>query len=638
MERMTALGTMEDYNRLLHSTDDGSGGENVARRSRCVLAATWVLVALGLLLCAGRESGAQQPAEAPEPAGPASSQQAEGRGPESAPAAEPKPARGEPANEKPASPPAERPTHHEPAGASHADHGAPAAESKPAPEEKVDQGPVSQPEHQQPAGQGTPPGQPSHGQGKPEEPPGRQTSAPHKPEHAPREHPRGPSPQKPVEQDGVRPHPPKPVDGGPAPRPEHQQHAPRPKPPEHPQATPDPSRGDEGGSRPEGAGSQGQQGESGVPPGKENPHSGENSGSVEPPQRSGPPSGHETGTNQGTEGEQSHVPTTAGKGSEGQESHAPIAAGKGSGSEENPAPTTVGKGSGGQESHVPIAVGKGSEGEQVHVPTTVANGSEGVGSGYEDATANAPSGTGQDRPSHPAVAPSTPGGPPLGTETGQDPDRRSALLAAREPGSGTRLAREPSGLPEKASVGVSAPRFTAVRGNVPVKLAGVPSSGLPDQRQVAKPSRTVETVPTAPVGGERRSAGYRGQPAAGPPFGSTEFFFSYLWDESGYPVQKVQDELGSMRGGARGFVTETPSGGALTQRGPPLQIPSPFSGFGLMMGGAASGASSSGVGGDPLLAVIFCCLFAVLWPGRSRAYGALLRAGTVPRLALERPG
>jgi hypothetical protein len=56
------------------------------------------------------------------------------------------------------------------------------------------------------------------------------------------------------------------------------------------------------------------------------------------------------------------------------------------------------------------------------------------------------------------------------------------------------------------------------------------------------------------------------------------------------------------------------------------------------MGGAVFSASSSGDGDGPLLAVIFLCLSAVLWRGRSRAYGALLRAGTVPRLALERPG
>jgi hypothetical protein len=93
-----------------------------------------------------------------------------------------------------------------------------------------------------------------------------------------------------------------------------------------------------------------------------------------------------------------------------------------------------------------------------------------------------------------------------------------------------------------------------------------------------------------------------------------------------------------MRDGARGFVPATSHGGALTQRAPPLPIPSPFSGFGLTMGGAVFSASSSGDGDGPLLAVIFFCLSAVLWRGRSRAYGALLRAGTVPRLALERPG
>jgi hypothetical protein len=89
---------------------------------------------------------------------------------------------------------------------------------------------------------------------------------------------------------------------------------------------------------------------------------------------------------------------------------------------------------------------------------------------------------------------------------------------------------------------------------------------------------------------------------------------------------------------ARDSVAATSHGGSLTQRAPPLPIPSPFSGFGLTMGSAVFGASSSGDGYAPLLAVIFCCLAAVLWRGRPRAYGALLRAGTVPRLALERPG
>jgi Helix-turn-helix domain len=40
---------MEERNRLLHSTDDVCGVENVGMRSRCTQAAACVLVALGLL-------------------------------------------------------------------------------------------------------------------------------------------------------------------------------------------------------------------------------------------------------------------------------------------------------------------------------------------------------------------------------------------------------------------------------------------------------------------------------------------------------------------------------------------------------------------------------------------------------------
>jgi hypothetical protein len=117
-----------------------------------------------------------------------------------------------------------------------------------------------------------------------------------------------------------------------------------------------------------------------------------------------------------------------------------------------------------------------------------------------------------------------------------------------------------------------------------------------------------------------------------------EYFFGYLWEGSSFSVQRDQDGIGPMRDGARGFVPATSYGGTLTQRAPPLPIPSPFSGFGLTIGGAVFSASSSGGSDAPLFAVIFICLSAVLWRGRSRAYGALLRAGTVPRLALERPG
>jgi hypothetical protein len=130
--------------------------------------------------------------------------------------------------------------------------------------------------------------------------------------------------------------------------------------------------------------------------------------------------------------------------------------------------------------------------------------------------------------------------------------------------------------------------------------------------------------------------GYGVRAASEVPFASTEYFFGYLWNGSSFSVQRDVVEYGPVRDGARGFVPATSHGGVLTQRAPPLPIPSPFSGFGLTMGGAVFSASSSG--DAPLFAVIFLCLSAVLWRGRSRAYGTLLRAGTVPRLALERPG
>src|SRR3712207_4898003 len=121
---MTALGIIEDRNGLLPPTDCGSGMENGAMRNRCVVAAVGFLVALGLLLCVGRESVAKQPSGAPAPAVPATSHESVGQGPESAPnsgqpTAEPeqaqpqpestKPVRDEPANPDPASQPAERP-------------------------------------------------------------------------------------------------------------------------------------------------------------------------------------------------------------------------------------------------------------------------------------------------------------------------------------------------------------------------------------------------------------------------------------------------------------------------------------------------------------------------------------------------
>lgn len=263
--------------------------------------------------------------------------------------------------------------------------------------------------------------------------------------------------------------------------------------------------------------------------------------------------------------------------------------------------------------------GQGTDNAGGHLPAAVGKDSEGGGTGYEGTAANKPAGE-----------------PPSGTGMAQHPDLRaaSAVLPGHEPGSGTHSTEGPSRRPAKAAADTPATHPTAAHREDPVRPAG--DSSPPDQ-QVARHSWAVEAASPA-ASGERLPAEYGVRAASEPFFGSTEYFFGYLWDGSSLSVQRDGDGLGPMQDGARGFVPDTPHGGSLTQRAPPLPIPSPFSGFGLTMGGLVFSASSSGDGGAPLFAVIFCCLSAVLWRGRSRVYGALLRAGTVPRLALERPG
>jgi hypothetical protein len=530
--------------------------ESVAVRNRWVLAATFVLVALGLLLCAEKTSLAKQPARVPDPTDPVTPQRSVGQGTERAPnaggpapAAESRPAalraerpvRSEPANGGPTSRPTGRTARPrlavpEPAAAPGADPRSPVAQSRPVRGERVHRGSLSRPTPR----------------------PGAEHGAPvdrGKPARVPREHPQGRprGPQNPVgREDPVRPYPERPVDRGPVSHPD-QKPTPEPKPVHEPRDNPQsgPPIGEDTGG-PLGAGSHGQQGESGVLPDKE----------------------------------KAHTP--------------------GNGLAEAPAQPEV-------------HPGQGTDNEGGHVPATVGKGSEGGGTGYEGKTANAPA-----------------GGPSSGTGMARHPDRgaASASLPTQEPGSDTRSTEGPSRQPAKAASDTPAPLPKA--GHTEGSVRPATDSSLPDQ-QAAWHSRAVEAASPA-AGGGRPPAGYGVRAASEASLGSTEYFFGYLWDESTFSVQGDQDGLTPMREGARGFVPATSHGDALTQRAPPLQIPYPFSGFGLTMGGAVFGASSSGDGYGPLLAVIFICLSAVLWRGRSRAYGALLRSGTVPRLALERPG
>ena len=268
-------------------------------RSRGVLAAICVLVALGLLLCAGRESLAKQPVRAPESARPARSAQPISRGPEGGPSAD----RRAPATES--RPARQNPAGDGPAGASQADRRAPAAQSRPARGEAVGRGPLSRPSRQRPTERGAPAGRRALGEGRPAEPPGRRIAPLNKPANDPRapwHPPRAPGPRETVGTDAVRPHPrPNPVDRGPLSRPDYQRPTPW-------STTPDP-RGSESAGWSDGAGSQVQHGDLASPPEGENTHRGVK-GSVEPPPRPGRAFEHGAATHPMIGSDGGYVPAT----------------------------------------------------------------------------------------------------------------------------------------------------------------------------------------------------------------------------------------------------------------------------------------------------------------------------------------
>jgi len=218
--------------------------------------------------------------------------------------------------------------------------------------------------------------------------------------------------------------------------------------------------------------------------------------------------------------------------------------------------------------------------------------------------------------------------PPTRVESPARPDARSGA--------------EPSYRPAGTTGGTSSGRRSMdPRSDGPTRLTG--SSTHPSGSPVVRSTRTVDpargrdAVPAAPPSGKQRPAG--AQLAPGAPFASTKLVLHPPWDKRGSLVERTEEALRSSPGGSHDLSTGTPHKGSLTQRGPPLKIPPPLPGFGpIMVGGAATGSGSSGDGTAPLLAVIAPCLIALLCRGRFRVFCAFLRPGTVPRLALERPG
>jgi hypothetical protein len=181
--------------------------------------------------------------------------------------------------------------------------------------------------------------------------------------------------------------------------------------------------------------------------------------------------------------------------------------------------------------------------------------------------------------------------------------------------------------------GIFGPRSVDLRKEKPTGPAR-PLSAHSPARQAVVSSRTVDLAPA----GKQRPVAEQAQVAWDTPFGSARLLFDTLWDERGSLVGLTQAALRSLPGDERDLSTGALYGGSLTQRAPPLEVPSPFFGFVPMMGGAASGFGSSGNGVAPLLAVIAPCLIALLYRDRSRIFCAFLRPITMPRPALERPG
>src|SRR5215213_9325767 len=233
---------MEDHNRLLPATESGSGLVNNAMRSRSVMVLGCVLVALGSLLCVGKESQAEPPAQAPEPGGSATSQ---------------------------------RPAGHDPPRAPTADQRARVAQQEP-----VARGPASRPAHQPPNGRTAPDQRPAT------EAPGRQVALQGKTAHEPSwEQGRDPGPREPVGQDPEhqRPQPQK-SDKDHVSRPVHEQPVPQ---------TSHNSHGSESSGQQveEGTGAADQHSKPAIPLGKENVYP-EGKSSAGPPEQSPRPFEH----------------------------------------------------------------------------------------------------------------------------------------------------------------------------------------------------------------------------------------------------------------------------------------------------------------------------------------------------------
>lgn len=148
--------------------------------------------------------------------------------------------------------------------------------------------------------------------------------------------------------------------------------------------------------------------------------------------------------------------------------------------------------------------------------------------------------------------------------------------------------------------------------------------------------------PATPRGGTPHVGdGLAGEPArlaSGSSLGSMTIEPDPLWGSRSYLVEGTEGVAGLLPSDQDGLSVLASWGGQLVERGPPVEFPLPSSGFGPALGGAATGAGTSGAWTAPLVAVLALYLLIPLRGPLALARCAFLRPGTVPRPALERPG
>lgn len=116
------------------------------------------------------------------------------------------------------------------------------------------------------------------------------------------------------------------------------------------------------------------------------------------------------------------------------------------------------------------------------------------------------------------------------------------------------------------------------------------------------------------------------------------FALELLEGAVGSVLEQASGAAGDILEPVANFLAGARPAGDLGGRGPPVGLPTPSSGTGLLAGNSLSEAGSSGGSFGPLLAALALLVIAAARGGRFLTLCELLKPGLVPRLTPERPG